>query len=75
MFRYISGKCRDILCYSAIFRDIPAYSVVFRHSVFFTTPGPEVFLGLAHAKCEKTPEEKGKTSGEFGDYNQFQRSL
>jgi hypothetical protein len=28
-------------------------------------PGPEVFLGLAYAKCEKTREEKGKTSGEF----------
>ena len=28
-------------------------------------PGPEVFLGLANAKCEKTREEKGKTSGEF----------
>jgi hypothetical protein len=28
-------------------------------------PGPEVFLGLATAKCEKTREEKGKTSGEF----------
>jgi hypothetical protein len=23
------------------------------------------FLGLANAKCEKTREEKGKTSGEF----------
>jgi hypothetical protein len=30
-----------------------------------TYPGPEVFLGLANAKCEKTREEKGKTSGEF----------
>ena len=28
-------------------------------------PGPEVFLGLANAKCEKTREEKGKTYGEF----------
>ena len=28
-------------------------------------PGSEVFLGLANAKCEKTREEKGKTSGEF----------
>jgi hypothetical protein len=28
-------------------------------------PGPAVFLGLANAKCEKTREEKGKTSGEF----------
>jgi hypothetical protein len=28
-------------------------------------PGPEVFLDLANAKCEKTREEKGKTSGEF----------
>jgi hypothetical protein len=28
-------------------------------------PGPEFFLGLANAKCEKTREEKGKTSGEF----------
>ena len=28
-------------------------------------PGSEFFLGLANAKCEKTREEKGKTSGEF----------
>jgi hypothetical protein len=28
-------------------------------------PGPEFFLGLANAKCEKTREEKGKTSGEL----------
>ena len=33
--------------------------------LIFLYPGPEFFLGLAYAKCEKTREEKGKTSGEF----------
>jgi hypothetical protein len=28
-------------------------------------PWPRGFLGLANANCEKTREEKGKTSGEF----------
>jgi hypothetical protein len=28
-------------------------------------PGPEVFLGLANDKKEKTREGKGKTFGEF----------
>jgi hypothetical protein len=37
------------------------------HDVIFTiaVPWPRGFLGLANANCEKTREEKGKTSGEF----------
>jgi hypothetical protein len=35
------------------------------HKASFDYTGPEVFLGLANAKCEKTREDKGKTSGEF----------
>jgi hypothetical protein len=28
-------------------------------------PWPRAFLGLANANCDKTREQKGKTSGEF----------
>jgi hypothetical protein len=55
-FAYPAEVIQDLKCHKFVFCE---------NVVLFSYPGPEVFLGLANAKCEKTREEKGKTSGEF----------
>jgi hypothetical protein len=50
---------------------IKIFEKIYRLLLGKTYPGPEVFLGLANAKSEKTREEKGKTSGEFVSHSWF----